>query len=129
MASIPDFTDTETWSLRTVVKERYGKDVELQLADAELRLDPDSTTLTPCPAVFWSECGANFVIFKVGENRYRCQFFYGRREQFGTGPRGVRQPRRVRHRAAAGAGRPRARPGPAHGQESKLLTFNLNQYY
>ncbi len=85
MASIPDFTDTELWSLRTVVKERYGKDVELQLADAELRLDPDSTTLTPCPTVFWSERDANFAIFKVGENRYRCQFFYSRREQYGTG--------------------------------------------
>ncbi len=85
MATIPDFTDTELWSLRTVLKERYGKDVELQLADAELRLDPDSTTLTPCPTAFWSERGANFVIFKVGENRYRCQFFYSRREQFGTG--------------------------------------------
>jgi hypothetical protein len=85
MASIPDFTDTELWSLRAVVNERYGKETELQLADADLRLDPDSTALTPCPTVFWSERGANFVIFKVGENRYRCQFFYSRREQFGTG--------------------------------------------
>jgi len=31
------------------------------------------------------ERGADFVICKVGESRYRCQFFYSDQEQFGTG--------------------------------------------
>ncbi|TRZ55233.1 MAG: hypothetical protein D4S02_18050, partial [Rhodocyclaceae bacterium] len=43
------------------------------------------TQLTDCPTLFWSERGADFVICKVGESRYRCQFFYSEQEQFGTG--------------------------------------------
>lgn len=38
-----------------------------------------------CPTIYWSERGAHFVVFKVGEGRYRCQFFYSEAEQFGTG--------------------------------------------
>nr|WP_296917071.1 hypothetical protein [Thiocapsa sp.] len=38
MATIPDITDTEQWVLRTTLRERYGRDLELQLADAEIRL-------------------------------------------------------------------------------------------
>jgi len=85
MNAIPDFTETEMWTIRTTVNERYGKDVDLQLAEAELRLDLDSTTLTACPTVFWSERGASFVICKIGESKYRSQFFYRIREQYSTG--------------------------------------------
>ena len=85
MNQIPDFTETELWVIRTTLKERYGKDIEIQLGDAELRLSPEARTLTPCPTVFWSERGANFAIFKLRENRYRCQFFYRGYQQFGTG--------------------------------------------
>lgn len=84
MDSIPDFTETELWA-GTTVNQRYGKEVELQLADSELRLDPGLPILTSCPTVFWSERGANFVIFKVGDSHYRCQFFYRGREQLGAG--------------------------------------------
>lgn len=87
MTDIPDFTETELWAMRTAVSERYGKsvDIDIELADAELRLDPDSTTLTTCPAAFWSERGANFVIVKLGETKFRSQFYYSAREQYGTG--------------------------------------------
>lgn len=87
MDSIPDYTETELWAVRTTVNQRYGKEVDLQLADSELRLDPDSPTLTSCPTIFWSERGANFVILKVGDSRYRCQFFNSGCEQYGRGAR------------------------------------------
>ena len=38
LATTPDITDTEQWVLRTTLRERYGRDLELQLADAEIRL-------------------------------------------------------------------------------------------
>lgn len=85
MPGIPDFNDTELWVARSAIAERYGKAVPLELADSELRLDPDSTALTVCPTLFWTERGANFVVFKVGGDRYRCQFFYGPNEHYGTG--------------------------------------------
>lgn len=83
--SVPEFTETELWTIRSTLKERYGKDAPIELADAEVRLHPDDRVLTSCPTVFWSERGANFVLFKVGENQFRCQFFYRASEQFGTG--------------------------------------------
>lgn len=88
MTGIPDFSDTELWVARSAISERYGKAVAIELADSELRLDPESTVLTTCPTLFWTERGANFVVFKVGESRYRCQFFYGANEQYGTGREG-----------------------------------------
>jgi len=84
MGKIADLTESELRVIRDAVNERYGKDVELQLADSELRLSPSSRELTVCPTAFWREHGASFVIFKTGQNRFRCQFFYSVREQFGT---------------------------------------------
>jgi len=85
MNQIPDFDETELWVIRSAVTQRYGKTVNLQLADSELRLDADSRVLTSCPTVFWAERGANFVICKIGAGRYHSQFFYSIREQYGTG--------------------------------------------
>lgn len=85
MSGVPDITDTELWVVEATLRERYGKAVEVQLADVELRLDPAVPDLTLCPAMVWKEQGAGFVISKVGDNRYRCQFFYSAREQYGTG--------------------------------------------
>lgn len=83
--SIPDITANEQHIVSEALFERYGKIVPLQLADSELQLDPTSTQLTECPTLFWSERGADFVVCKVADSRYRCQFFYSDLEQFGTG--------------------------------------------
>ena len=37
------------------------------------------------PAVFWQQGDCHFVIMKTGESSYRTQFYYGNREQYGTG--------------------------------------------
>lgn len=83
--SIPDFTEAEQKRVSELLFRRYAKLVPLQLADSELQLDGISRKLTLCPTIYWSERGAQFVVFKVGEGRYRCQFFYSEAEQFGTG--------------------------------------------
>lgn len=85
MSAVPDITDAERWVVEATLNERYGKPVEVQLADVELRLDPAVTTLTVCPAMVWKEQGCGFIISKVGDQRFRCQFFYSAREQYGTG--------------------------------------------
>lgn len=86
MNSVPDFTESELWTVHDTLKQRYGHDVETEIGDAELRLDPHSSTLTPCPVLFWRDgSGTNFVIFKVGDRRYHGQFFYRVHQQFGTG--------------------------------------------
>jgi len=85
MAEIPDINNTELWIINTTLKERYGRDVELQLADAEIRLSAADRELSNCPVVYWQEDNCNFVVFKSGENLYRCQFFYRGYQQYGTG--------------------------------------------
>ena len=82
MAVIPEITSSERWTVETALKERYGYPVEAEPADVELRLDPATPELTLCPALVWKERGAGFVLIKVGDNRWRCQFFYSVREQY-----------------------------------------------
>ena len=83
---IPDFNSAERWVIESALKERYGHIVQIELADSELKLDPGAPVITVCPTVFWSERGCNFLIFKTGEERYRCQFFYSDEEEhYGTG--------------------------------------------
>jgi hypothetical protein len=86
MAEIPDITDSERWILKTTLRERYGCEIEIQLADAEIRLHASDRELTSCPVMFWSvDDGCNFVIFKTDDRCYRCQFFYRVHQQMGTG--------------------------------------------
>jgi hypothetical protein len=85
MAAIPDTTETELWVLKTTLKERYGREIELELGDAEIRLSPADRALTPCPVVHWTAEDCHFVVFKTGDRTYRCQFFYRLYQQYGTG--------------------------------------------
>jgi hypothetical protein len=85
MSQIADFSESELWVIRTTLAERYNETVQTQLADAELRLDPYSSELTSCPVAYWEREGCHFVVFKTGEHRYRCQFYYRIHQMFGTG--------------------------------------------
>ena len=82
---IPDFNETEIGIVRQTLGERYNGDIELELADVELRLDQGSTVRTPCPTLVWRLRGADFVITKVGADRFPAQFFYRGYQQYGTG--------------------------------------------
>ena len=83
--TIPDFNSAERWVIESALKERYGHLVQIELADSELKLDPETPVITVCPTVYWSERGCNFLIFKTREDRYRSQFFYSDEEHYGTG--------------------------------------------
>jgi hypothetical protein len=85
MSKIPDITETEEWIVKTTLRERYGREMDLQYADAEIRLNPADRELTSCPVFVWQADDCNFVIFKTGERLYRCQFFYRGYQQYGTG--------------------------------------------
>lgn len=82
---ITDFTEAEQKRVSTILFERYGKLVSMQLADSELQLGIDQADLSLCPTIYWNERGAHFVVCKAGESRYRCQFFYSDAEHYGTG--------------------------------------------
>lgn len=83
--SIPDFTDSEFQLANQILLERYSRLVPLQAVEVELMLDPEHKEPTPCPALYWNELGCEFIVAKVADQRFRCQFFYSADEQFGTG--------------------------------------------
>ena len=86
MSSIQDITETEHWTVETTLKERWTeKEIEIQLADVEIKLYPDDRDTTECPALFWQVDDANFIIIKTGEKNYRSQFYYRGYQQYGTG--------------------------------------------
>lgn len=88
MNDIPDITETERWTIKSCLDERWGKEsITPELVDVEARLDPSDRELTECPAIYWQQGDCHFVIMKTGEQTYRTQFYYGNREQFGTGIR------------------------------------------
>ena len=84
-SAAPDFTAYEQGLVASLLRERYGKQVAMELADSELQLDPLTEDLTICPTLYWKERGAQFVVCKVGTDLFRCQFFYSATEQYGTG--------------------------------------------
>lgn len=85
MNTIPDITESELWIINTTLLERYGKAIEVELGEAEIRLSAADRELTICPIVYWEVEKCHFVIFKTGDKRYRCQFFYRIYQQYGTG--------------------------------------------
>ncbi len=85
MSKIPDFSPEEEKVVADTLKERYGKPHEYQLVDVELRLTPDDSQVTDCPAIYWESEDCHFLLAKTGDSQFYSQFFYGNREQFGTG--------------------------------------------
>ena len=83
--NIADFTDSEFQLVNQILLERYSRLVPLQAVEVDLQLDPAAETPTACPALYWNELGAEFIVAKVADQRFRCQFFYSADEQFGTG--------------------------------------------
>ncbi|MDH5613214.1 MAG: hypothetical protein OEY66_12255 [Gammaproteobacteria bacterium] len=86
MSSIADITETEQWAVSTTLKERWPeRNIELQLADVEIRMYPNDRELTECPAIFWQVDEASFIVIKVAERVYRAQFYYRGYQQYGSG--------------------------------------------
>lgn len=83
--NFPDFTPRERKLVTQTLRERYGMDVPIESAEAEIMLDQLTEALDTCPSLTWQERDANFVVIKTGDNRFRCQFYYIATEQFGTG--------------------------------------------
>ncbi len=83
--AIEDFSVRELSLIQDTLKERFGREIPIEMADSEIRLQPDDRELTLCPVLFWTVEPAHFVLFKTGKSLYRCQFFYRPHEQFGTG--------------------------------------------
>jgi hypothetical protein len=52
---------------------------------SRLLLDPGAHRADPLSGALLDQLGAEFIVAKVGDQRFRCQFFYSENEIFGTG--------------------------------------------
>jgi len=83
---IPDFSDAELRLAGAALHERYGRAVEVQEVDTEIRLHPADRELTVCPALYWEDAErCRFVVSKTGENQFRSMFFWSVKDRFATG--------------------------------------------
>lgn len=81
---IPEFTARERSLVNQTLAERYGLPITVQTIQSEIQLDLLKEDLTLCPSLTWQEGVCHFVVFKTGDSRFRCQFYYTDTEQFGT---------------------------------------------
>ena len=75
MPEIADINTTEKWIIETTLKERYGKPIEYQLADADIRLHLSDRETTSCPLLYWEMDACHFTTFKTGEKNTDASFF------------------------------------------------------
>jgi hypothetical protein len=85
MTDIPDYSDKEVKIAQQSINECYGKEIALQLADAEICPDTSARELIEVPALFRAERDASFEIGRLDKSKYRSQFFYRGYQRFGTG--------------------------------------------
>ena len=85
MSEIEEFSQSEEWMVKTALKERYGEEKPFERAETEMRLNPLSSEMTPCSAIYWEHEGCHFIVVKLGDRRYKAQFFYRVHKMYGTG--------------------------------------------
>ena len=81
---IPEFTARERNLVSQTLVERFGQPIPVQSIQSEIQLNLLKDELTQCPAQTWQVGVCHFVVFKTGDSRFRCQFYYTDAEQFGT---------------------------------------------
>ncbi len=86
MATVADFSASETGTIETALKQRWpGQELDIQLAEVEIRMHPDDRELSEIPAIFWQVGEAKFVICQIGDHSYRSQFYCRGYQQHGAG--------------------------------------------
>lgn len=81
----PDFNDAELKIIDDTLKERYRAAKEIQHCDVELSLNADDLETAEYPSVYWEHNGCHFILSKVDNSNFFCQFFYDDKQQFKTG--------------------------------------------
>lgn len=74
---ILDYTAAQFNSAQAIINQRYGEAISLHLADND---DP----INPCPALFWTARGCNFIVLKTAEAVFAARYFYKTDAQFST---------------------------------------------
>ena len=82
MSENTEFNDLELASIHGILSDYYVRDVEIQLSDAEISFDEDSSLGSK--AVFWHARNANFMVLKTQEDSFEARFYYTPQEHHGA---------------------------------------------
>jgi len=85
MGEIPDFSASDIKLVQAVLKERFGREADIQEVETEVRLSLADRELTVCPALFWTMDDCAFVVSHTGQAAYRAMFYYSVKDRFATG--------------------------------------------
>ena len=85
MSEASAFSDADWHLVQAALRERFGRQVNVEEVETEIRLNPADRELTVCPALYWKEDGCNFVVAKTGDNQFRSMFFWSVKDRFSTG--------------------------------------------
>ena len=85
MSEASAFSDADWHLVQSALRERFGRQVNVEEVETEIRLNPADRELTVCPALYWKEDGCNFVVSKTGDNQFRSMFFWSVKDRFSTG--------------------------------------------
>ena len=85
MSEASAFSDADWALVQSALRERFGRQVNVDEVETEIRLNPADRELTVCPALYWVEDGCNFVVSKTGDNQFRSMFFWSVKDRFSTG--------------------------------------------
>lgn len=70
----PDFTKDEVILITATLRERYGRGIEVEQTDAEIRLNPAIPGLTECPIVYWEADKCHFIIARADKHHCSLPF-------------------------------------------------------
>jgi len=82
--SVPDFSDKQIASVQAMVDKMFGEQIELQLGDGDILVDAESAKASLCPVIYWQAQECHFLVFRVGADQYRAQYFYTPQDQHTT---------------------------------------------
>ena len=78
-----DYTDNELQNISEILNNHCTSEVEIHLADCEVRQDESSRKTVDRPAVFWQVNNCSFIIVKLDHNLFQGRYFYTPNDQFG----------------------------------------------
>ncbi|WP_148103032.1 hypothetical protein [Sulfuriflexus mobilis] len=105
---IPDFTDSQIWTVESTLAARFKKKIETQIIDSENRLHPHDRELPPVTGLYCEANDGHFVIFQTDRSNTAASFLPHSpaiRHRY----RRIRCNRRLYYLAVARTGRPYAR--------------------
>ncbi len=80
-----DYTDNELRVIHETLKKRFANEIEIHLADCEIKPDASTKQVEDRPAVYWHANHCNFIVVKLNSSQFQGRYFYTAEDDSGEG--------------------------------------------